>query len=105
MRTATSLRVAVGVVVPLVVGWVSGHLDYGAYAAFGAFTAGFASFQGVTRSRAVAVVVATIGMAVSTFVGGAVAWWDPWLFVPLVIVWGAVTGIAVCLGQRTSVAL
>ena len=29
-------RVALGVVVPLGLGWVSGHVDYGAYAALGA---------------------------------------------------------------------
>ena len=29
-------RVALGVVLPLGLGWVSGHVDYGAYAALGA---------------------------------------------------------------------
>ena len=100
-----AVRLAVGIVVPLVVGWLSGHLDYGGYAALGALTVGVASFQGVTRSRVLVVLVATMGMAVSTFVGGAVAWWDPWLLVLVVVVWGAVAGIAVCLGQRMSVAV
>ena len=98
-------RAAVGIVVPLIVGWATGHLDYGAYAALGALPAGFASFEGVTRSRIMAVVVATVGMAVSTFVGGTVAWLAPWLFVPVVIVWGAITGLAVCLGRRASIAV
>ena len=98
-------RAAVGIVVPLIVGWATGHLDYGAYAALGALPAGFASFEGVTRSRIMAVVVATVGMAVSTFVGGTVAWLAPWLFVPVVIVWGGITGLAVCLGRRASIAV
>ena len=44
-------------------------------------------------------------MAVSTFVGGTVAAAAPWLLVPVVIVWGYVTGLAVCLGPLASVAV
>jgi uncharacterized membrane protein YccC len=97
-------RVAVGVMVPLAVGSAFGHLDYGAFAALGALPAGLASFQGVTRTRVTAVVVASAGMAVSTFVGAATAAAAPWLLVPVVVVWGYVVGLAVCLGPRLSVA-
>jgi uncharacterized membrane protein YccC len=99
-----AVRVAVGVMVPLAVGSASGHLDYGAFASLGALPAGFASFQGVTRSRVTAVAVASAGMAVSTFVGAATAAAAPWLLVPVVIVWGYVVGLAACLGPRLSVA-
>lgn len=99
-----AVRVAVGVMVPLAVGSACGRLDYGAFAALGALPAGFASFQGVTRSRVAAVAVASAGMAVSTFVGAVTAATAPWLLVPVVVVWGYVVGLAVCLGPRLSVA-
>jgi uncharacterized membrane protein YccC len=97
-------RVAVGVMVPLAVGSALGHLDYGAFAALGALPAGLASFQGVTRTRVTAVVVASGGMAVSTFVGAATAAAAPWLLVPVVVVLGYVVGLAACLGPRLSMA-
>ena len=98
-------RVTFGVVLPLIVGWQSGYLTYGAYMAFGALPAGMASFQGATRSRVVAVLAASIGMAVSTFVGTVAAATVPWVLVPIVAVWGYMTGLAVCLGPRWSVAI
>jgi uncharacterized membrane protein YccC len=98
-------RAALGVVVPLAVGSASGHLDYGAFAALGALPGGFASFQGVSRGRIAAVVLASAGMAVSTFVGATTAASVPWLLVVAVLLWGYVTGLAVCLGPRLSVAI
>ncbi|MCW2964516.1 MAG: hypothetical protein JWO17_1768 [Actinomycetia bacterium] len=98
-------RAALGVVVPLAVGAASGHLDYGAFAALGAMPGGFASFQGVSRGRIAAVALASGGMAVSTFVGATTAAAAPWLLVVVVIVWGYVMGLAVCLGPRLSVAI
>ena len=103
--TWRTLRVAAGVVLPLAAGAASGHVEYGAFASLGALPAGLASFQGVTRTRVTAVMVASAGMAVSTFVGGTVAAAAPWLLVPVVIVWGYVTGLAVCLGPLASVAV
>jgi uncharacterized membrane protein YccC len=97
-------RVAAGVLVPLAIGWWSGHIDLGAFAALGALPAGMASFQGVTRSRVTAVATASIGMAVSTFVGATLANSAPWALVPVVVAWGYGTGLAVCLGKRLSVA-
>jgi len=98
-------RVAVGVVVPLGLGWASGHIDYGAYAALGALPAGVASFQGETRSRVAVVVAASVGMAVSTFVGATTAAIAPWLLVPIVAVWGYFTGLGVALGPRFGAAV
>jgi uncharacterized membrane protein YccC len=98
-------RVAAGVVVPLAIGWWSGHIDLGAFAALGALPAGMASFQGVTRSRVTAVAAASVGMAVSTFVGATLANSAPWVLVAVVVAWGYGTGLAVCLGQRLSVAV
>jgi hypothetical protein len=55
---------------------LSGWLD------FGALPAGFVSFRGVSRTRVLAVLCATAGMAVSTFVGATTAASLPWLLVP-----------------------
>ncbi|HEX4597639.1 MAG TPA: hypothetical protein VH278_07625, partial [Burkholderiaceae bacterium] len=98
-------RVAFGVVAPLVVGWATGRVDYGGYAALGALPAGFVSFQGESRTRVTAVCVASVGMAISTFVGAVTAAVSPWLLVPVIALWGYFTGLAVSLGQRYSVAV
>ncbi len=98
-------RVAAGVLLPLIVGWASGQIEYGAFAALGALPTGFASFQGVTRSRIEAVAVAGLGMAVSTFVGAVAAATLPSSLILIVLVWGYVTGLAVALGPRYSVAI
>ena len=98
-------RLAVGVLAPLVVGWANGYIEYGAFAALGALPAGFASYQGVTRSRIAAIVVASVGMAVTTFVGATTAATLPWLLVPVVTVLGYLTGLAVALGPLLSVAV
>jgi uncharacterized membrane protein YccC len=98
-------RVSIGVLVPLLIGWASGRLDLGVFAALGAVPAGVASFGGVTRSRIMAVGVASVGMATSTFVGATIAGIDPWLLVPVVLVWGYLVGIAVSLGKTLSSAV
>jgi uncharacterized membrane protein YccC len=90
---------------PLTVGWMTGNVVYGAFTALGALPAGLASFQGETRSRVAVVVAASIGMALSTFVGATVAAISPWLLVPVLAIWAYFTGLAVCLGPRASVAV
>src|SRR5262249_26812172 len=96
-------RVAFGVAVPLVLGWATDHVDYGAYASLGALPAGFVSVRGGARRSVTAVAMASLGMALSTFVGAVTAGSAPWLLVPIVATWGYCTGLAVSLGQRTSV--
>jgi hypothetical protein len=46
-------RGAIGIIVPLALGWTAGHghIVDRAYAALGALPAGFVSFQGETRSH------------------------------------------------------
>src|SRR5207245_10614080 len=66
-------RVAAGVLLPLIVGWASGQIEYGAFAALGAPPTGLASFQGVTRSLIEAVRVAGIRQAVPTLLRGVVS--------------------------------
>src|SRR4051812_42495763 len=86
-------------------GAATGHLQYGGYMALGALPAGFASFHGETRSRVAAVVLASLGMAVSTFVGATTAAAAPWLLVPIIAVWAYFTGLAVSLGVWAAMAI
>ncbi|MDE2573160.1 MAG: FUSC family protein [bacterium] len=67
-----SLRCTIGVAIPLLLGLLAGNAAYGLSAAVGALIAGFASMQGVYRTRAAAMLITSGAMAVSTFVGGLV---------------------------------
>jgi uncharacterized membrane protein YccC len=92
-------------VVPLLIGQAWGRMDLGAWAAFGAVSAGGASVASVSRSRVATTVVASVGMGVSIFVGATLAARAPWLLVPAIFIWGYVTGIAVSLGPWQSLAV
>jgi uncharacterized membrane protein YccC len=83
---------------PLIIGVATGKIEYGSYAALGALPAGFVSVRGVSWTRVLAVLAATAGMAVSTFAGATAAWSQPWLLVPIVFVWGYVSGLLAALG-------
>ena len=92
------MRASIGVLAPLIIGVATGKIEYGSYAALGALPAGFVSFRGVSRTRLLAVLVAAVGMAVSTFVGATTADGRPWLLVPIVFIWAYVTGVLASLG-------
>jgi uncharacterized membrane protein YccC len=92
------VRAALGVMAPLIVGVATGKIEYGSYAALGALPAGFVSLRGVSWTRVLAVLATTAGMAVSTFAGATAAWSQPWLLVPIVFVWGYVSGLFAALG-------
>lgn len=87
---------------PLAIGVATGRIEYGSFAALGALPAGFVSFRGVSRTKVVAVLCATAGMAVSTF-AGATAARQPWLLVPLVFAWAYGTGLLAALGPTVLV--
>ncbi len=95
-------RCALGVALPLAIGVGTGYPAAGLAAAVGALSAGFASFQGAYRTRATAMVLATVGMAISTFTG-AVTNHTLVLAVVTVALWGFVTGLLVALGPAASV--
>ena len=64
-----TVRCAVGVAIPLVAATVAGNPAYGVAAASGALMSGFASMQGIYRSRAIAMVGTALGMALAAFAG------------------------------------
>ena len=98
LAVGQSIRATLGVITPLIIGASTGHLEYGSYAALGALPAGFVSFRGVSRTRVLAVLFATAGMAVSTFAGATAAKSLPWLLVLLVFGWAYLTGLLASLG-------
>jgi uncharacterized membrane protein YccC len=91
-------RVTLGVITPLAIGVATGHAEYGSFAALGALPAGFVAFRGVTRSRVLAVTLAAVGMAVSTFVGAVTQASDPRLLVAVIFVWAYAAGLLAALG-------
>ncbi len=93
-----AVRATIGVLTPLIIGVVTGKVEFGSYAALGALPAGFISFRGVSRTRVLAVLSAAAGMAVSTFVGATTAAGRPWLLVPIVFAWAYLAGILASLG-------
>ena len=96
------LRTALGVGVPLVVGVALDRPLDGLAAAGGAFAAGFALFAVGYRTRLSAVLLATVGVACSTFVGAAVG--DVlWLFALTTAVWGFAAGMLVSLGVAAGI--
>ncbi|HEY2505211.1 MAG TPA: FUSC family protein [Streptosporangiaceae bacterium] len=103
MAGAQAVRAAIGVLVPLVAGVATNHVEYGSYAALGALPAGFVSFRGVNRTRVAAVLAAAAGMAVSTFVGGTAAEGLPWALIPIVLIWGYATGLLAAIGPTALV--
>ncbi len=94
---ARGVRGAIGVLTPLVIGVATGRIEYGSFAALGALPAGFVSFQGVSRTRVLAVLCASAGMAVSTF-AGATAAREPPVLIPLVFAWAYAVGLLAALG-------
>ena len=102
LAPAEALRVALGVVLPLVVAVAVGHPAEGVAAAAGALSVGFASFQGVYRTRARAMVLTACGMAVSTLVGGAVGG-QPVALVLVTALWALGAGLLTALGPPGTV--
>jgi len=64
-----ALRSSVGVAIPLLLALAAGNAALGGASAIGALSAGFASQQGVYRTRAAAMLWTSAGMALCAFVG------------------------------------
>ncbi|MGC8510995.1 MAG: FUSC family protein [Acidimicrobiales bacterium] len=97
-----SVRSAVGIAVPLVVGQATGHFLVGVGAAVGALTAGMASLQGAYRSRVTIMALAAVSFAASAFVG-ATAGHVLGLDIALTAGWGFAAGLVVVFGPAPSV--
>jgi uncharacterized membrane protein YccC len=74
-----ALRCTLGVAIPLVAAALLGKPAMGVGAAIGGFITGFTSLQGIYRTRLTAVVVAALGMSLTSFVGAFAAHSTPGL--------------------------
>ena len=86
---------------PLAVGLVTDHLRQGMMMAAGAFSVGFGSFQELHGSRHRPMLVAAVGMCVSSWIG-TLAGLSSAAAVALAGVWGAAYGLAWTIGPAAS---
>jgi uncharacterized membrane protein YccC len=103
MDLPAALRAGAGMITPLAVGIATGHAEYGVFASLGSLPAGFVSFQGVSRTRVTAILLAAVAIAFATFAGGTAAHADAWLLVPAVLAVSYPSGLLVALGPRLSI--
>ncbi len=96
-----ALRSALGVTIAIVVGFYSGQPMFAVAAAMGSISTGFASLQGVYRSRAGVMIVMAFAMALSMLAGAAAARSLP-LEIAALAVWGAAYGLISVLGPGSS---
>ncbi len=95
------LRCAIGVAVPLLVSYAAHQPLDGVSAAIGAMAAGFASRQGVYRTRAAAMLLTSAAMAFSAFVG-ALSGPYPVANIALFAIWGIALGVLGSLGSAAT---
>jgi uncharacterized membrane protein YccC len=98
----TAVRNTIGVAVTLFLGIVCRHPLLGVTASIGALNAGFASFHGTYRSRAEVVLAASVGLALSAFVGGTIGHLVGFDIVTTAL-WGFAAGLLVALGPAATV--
>lgn len=103
MAVSVGLRCALGMLPPLIIGVATGYVGDGVSAAVGALVVGFVSFEGRYRSTLRNMMLASIGVTVSAFVGAMTASHLPLLLVVLAI-WGFLAGIAGAFGPGMSMA-
>ncbi len=96
-----ALRCSIGVAIPLFVSLIVHQPQYGISAALGALSTGFASQQGVYRTRAAAMLCTAFGMALSTLVGGFAAHATIAMIVTVAL-WGYLYGLLSSLGPAAS---
>ena len=95
------IRCSLGVAIGLLGGFLTGHPLNAVAAAMGAMSTGFASLQGVYRTRAATMVAMATAMGFSAIVG-AVAVHHPWLKIFALACWGLTYGLFASLGPAAA---
>jgi uncharacterized membrane protein YccC len=101
IEPAYALRSTLGVAIPLVIALLFDHPLSGVSAAIGAMCVGFASQQGVYRTRAAVTILTSAGTALGALVG-SVTGGDVGLNVVLTAIWGAACGFIGALGPAAN---
>ncbi len=102
VKVRFALRCTAGVALPLLAAAFAGQALAGVAAAIGALSVGFASRQGVYRTRAAAMLLTAAGMSFSAFVGSVTGGY-PVANVAVSGLWGLGLGILASLGQTANV--
>jgi uncharacterized membrane protein YccC len=95
------IRCTIGVAIPLIVSYAAGHPLSGVSAAIGALVVGFASRQGVYRTRAAAMLFTSAATGISAFVG-SISGGHPALSVLIAVLWGLAFGVLASLGPSAN---
>jgi uncharacterized membrane protein YccC len=98
-----ALRCSIGVAIPLVTGVLAGAPLSGSSAAYGALVVGFASRQGVHRTRAVAMILTALALALSGL-AGALSGPHPIANLVLGTLWAVAFGFVSALGPSAGTA-
>lgn len=96
------LRCTIGVAIPLVASLLLHRPADGVAVSIGAIVVGFASRQGVYRTRAATMLLASAAMGVATFVGSASGGGSPVLHVAVTVLWALAVGILASLGASAT---
>lgn len=97
LRVARGIRFAIGVGVPLFVGVATGNVSEGIAVSGGALSVGLTDSGGPYRQRVRGMLIACVGVAVSTFVGGITGGEDA-VAVVLLGLWSFGAGMCISLG-------
>jgi len=98
-----ALRCTVGVAIPLLITVASGSTLAGVSAAYGALVTGFASRQGVYRTRAIGMLLTAVALACSGF-AGIVTSAHPIANVVAGALWAGAFGLIAAIGRAATVA-
>ena len=101
VELAWGIRCTIGVAVPLAIALIAKAPAQGVAVAVGAIVVGFASRQGVYRTRAAAMLFASLGMAIATFVAG-ISSGRPVTDVTIAALWGYAAGLLASLGPAAT---
>lgn len=101
LEIPTGLRGMVGIAIPLAIGLALDRPRDGVFGAVGALSVGFGAFQGVYRTRAAAMLIASLGVSLSLLLG---ALGSSWLLAATMSagVAGFIAGLLVALGPAAA---
>ena len=102
LTIATAIRSTIGFVLPLILGLATGHLLEGVAMAGGAAGLGAVGLTYTYHVRIRTMLLASLGVAVSAYVGGVTGHID-WLAILVVGVWGVGAGFLVAISQRAMI--
>lgn len=102
LTIATAIRSTLGFVLPLIIGLATGHLLEGVAMAGGAAGLGAVGLTYTYHVRIRTMLLASLGVAVSAYVGGVTGHID-WLAILVVGVWGVGAGFLVAISQRAMI--